>query len=318
MTAALTGKVYDIQGFSIQDGPGIRTTVFLKGCPLRCPWCHSPESQLFQPQLSWIAMRCVGIEKCGSCLDVCEKRGISPGETVRHAVTQEDIRHVLIDRKLCDSCGSCAAVCHPKALTICGVDYTVDELVKRVSKDIPFYENSGGGVTVSGGEPLCQPEFTLQFLIRLKERGIHTALDTTGYARYEIFERVLPYTDLFLYDLKHMNGDAHEAVTGVRNDLILENARRLARDGGKMQIRIPLIPRFNDSPEVIEAAGEFCKSLKDAVTVIQLLPYHNLGVVKYQRIGGAEKVLEAEPPTDEKIALLKRILENQGLPVTVH
>ena len=317
----LTGKVFDIQGFSIQDGPGIRTTVFLKGCPLRCPWCHSPESLLFQSQLSWISMRCIGVEKCGKCLDVCPKQAISPDKIVKHAVTQEDIQHVRIEWDLCDSCGACAAVCYPKALAICGTDYTVDELVERVSKDIPFYENSGGGVTISGGEPLSQPEFTLQFLIRLKERGIHTALDTTGHARYDIFERVLPYTDLFLYDLKHMNGDVHETVVGVRNDLILENARRLALDGGKMQIRIPVIPRFNDSPEDIEAAGAFCKSLKDAVTMIQLLPYHNLGVAKYERIErtrGAEKVLEAAPPTDEKIASLKRILEGHGLPVTIH
>ena len=180
MTAQVTGKVFDIQGFSIQDGPGIRTTVFLKGCPLRCPWCHSPESLLFQSQLSWISMRCVGVEKCGNCINACAKRGISPGETVKHAVTHEDIQHVRIDRKLCDTCGSCAAICYPKALTICGVDYTVDELVERVCKDIPFYENSGGGVTISGGEPLCQPDFTLQFLIRLKGRCIHTAIDTTG------------------------------------------------------------------------------------------------------------------------------------------
>jgi pyruvate formate lyase activating enzyme len=267
-------------------------------------------------------MRCVGIAKCGNCVNACAKRGISPGETVKHAVTGEDIQHVRVNRKLCDACGSCAAICYPKALSICGVDYTVDELVDRVSKDIPFYESSGGGVTISGGEPLCQPEFTLQFLMRLKERGIHTALDTTGYVKYDIFERVIPYTDLFLYDLKHVNSDAHEAVIGVRNELILENARRLAGDGGKMQIRIPVIPRFNDSPEVIEAAGVFCKSLGGAVTVIQLLPYHNLGVVKYQRIhdysDGAEKALEATPPTDEKITLLKSILENQGLAVTVH
>ena len=314
----LTGKVYDIQGFSIQDGPGIRTTVFLKGCPLRCPWCHSPESQHFKPQLSWISMRCIGVEKCGNCIDACPKKGLAPGDIAKHAVTQEDVQRVTIQRGLCDSCGSCAAVCYPKALSICGTDYTVDDLTERVCKDIPFYENSGGGVTISGGEPLCQPEFTLQVLMRLKERGIHTALDTTGYVEYDIFKRVLPYTDLFLYDLKHIDGEIHKNVIGVDNALILENARRLARDGGNMQIRIPVIPLFNDSPEVIEAAGEFCKSLGEAVSMIQLLPYHNLGVVKYQRISDGEKVLEASPPTDEKIAALKSILEEYGLPVTVH
>ena len=314
----IKGKVFDIQGFSIQDGPGIRTTVFLKGCPLRCPWCHSPESLLFQSQLSWISLRCVGIEKCGSCLGVCPRQALSPGQTVKHAATQEDIQHIRIDWDRCDTCGACASVCYPKALTICGVDYTVDELIERVSKDIPFYKNSGGGVTISGGEPLCQPDFTLQFLVRLKESGLHTALDTTGHVSYDIIERALPYTDLFLYDLKHIDGDVHKSVVGVGNDLILENARRIALGGGKIQIRIPVIPRFNDSPEVIEATGAFCKSLKDAVTMIQLLPYHNLGVVKYQRIQNTGKILEAAPPPDEKIALLKRILEDQGLPVTVH
>jgi pyruvate formate lyase activating enzyme len=318
MNAPITGKVYDIQGFSIQDGPGIRTTVFLKGCPLRCPWCHSPESQLFQSQLSWLSMRCVGIGKCGSCLNACPNQALSPGKIVKHAVTQEDIQHVQIEWGRCASCGACAAVCYPKALTICGVDYTVDDLTERVSKDIPFYDNSGGGVTISGGEPLCQPDFTLQFLMRLKERGIRTALDTTGYVRYDIFERVLPYTDLFLYDLKHMNGDDHQTVVGVRNELILENAQRLARDGGKMQIRIPVIPQFNDSPEVIRAAGAFCQSLGSAVTMVQLLPYHNLGVMKYARINDAKPALEALPPSDEKIAALKRILEEFELPVTVH
>ncbi|MDR1728225.1 MAG: glycyl-radical enzyme activating protein [Acidobacteriota bacterium] len=321
MTETLTGKVYDIQGFSIQDGPGIRTTVFLKGCPLRCPWCHSPESQLFQAQLSWMAMRCLGVEKCGNCIPLCPKQAISPGKAVQHAVTGEDVRHVRVDRALCDNCGACTAGCHPKALAICGTDYTVEELVGRVSKDKPFYDHSGGGVTLSGGEPLCQPDFAVAFLGRLKECGIHTALDTTGYVPYEVFERALPHTDLFLYDLKHMKSDDHRIVTGVPNELILENARKLSRDGGRLQIRVPVIPHFNDSPEAIEATGAFCKSLGDAVEMVQLLPYHNLGVMKYQRIYDPEaggKALEAAPPTEGEVAALKAILEGQGLPVTVH
>jgi pyruvate formate lyase activating enzyme len=318
MERQLIGKVYDIQGFSVQDGPGIRTTVFLKGCPLRCPWCHSPESQLFFAQLSWMAMRCVGIEKCGKCLDACTKRAIFPGKSIRHPATQEDIRHIHIDRTVCDNCGDCAAVCYPKALYICGTDYTVEELLQRVSKDMPFYEHSGGGVTISGGEPLSQPEFTLQTLKRLKESGIHTALDTSGYAPCEIIESVLPFTDLFLYDLKHMNSSQHRIVAGVPNELILENAQKIAKAGGKMQIRIPVIPDFNDTEESIRETGWFCRSLGKAVTVIQLLPYHNLGVMKYQRIDDSKIVLEAEPPSDEKIQSLKELLEDLGLSVTVH
>lgn len=318
MEKPITGRIYDIQGFSVQDGPGIRTTVFLKGCPLRCPWCHSPESQQFPSQLSWIALRCIGVDRCGKCLDACPQKAIAPGPRTQHAVTQESMQHIRIDRTRCNTCGKCAEVCYPKALTICGTDYAVEEVLARVSKDIPFYDNSGGGVTISGGEPLAQPDFVLQFLQRLKESRIHTALDTTGFVPYETMERVLPYTDLFLYDLKHMDSEQHRIVVGVRNELILENARKIAAAGGKMQIRIPVIPSFNDSEEAMRATGLFCRSLGDAVTVVQLLPYHNLGVMKYQRIDDAKPVMEAAPPTEEKIQSLKQLLESLDLRVTIH
>lgn len=318
MKEPVTGKIYDIQGFSVQDGPGIRTTVFLKGCPLRCPWCHSPESQEFYAQLSWMSVRCVGLEECGRCLGACPKGAISPGARFRHATTQQELRHIRIDRSLCDNCGDCTRVCHYKALYICGTDYTVEEVVKRVCKDSPFYEQSGGGVTISGGEPLSQPAFTVALLKRLKDCGIHTALDTSGFASYAILERARPCTDLFLYDLKHMDSDQHRIVTGVPNELILENAEKIAREGSRMQIRIPLIPDFNDSAASIRETGLFCKSLGEAVTVVQLLPYHNLGVMKYHRIHNGNVVLEAQPPSDEKIRAIKELLESLGLPVTVH
>ena len=318
MAKELTGKVYDIQGFSVQDGPGIRTTVFLKGCPLRCPWCHSPESQQFHTQLSWISMRCVGIDECTKCLDACTKGAISPGKTTQHAVTREPIRHIYIDRTICDNCGDCAKVCYRNALYMCGTDYTVEDLLSRLLKDKPFFDQSGGGITISGGEPLSQPEFVLQLLERLKECGISTAVDTTGYTQCDIIKKILPYTDLFLYDLKHMDSATHKAVTGVPNGLILENAEKIAKDGGKMQIRIPVIPNFNDSAESIRETGKFCLSLGGAVTIVQLLPYHSLGVMKYQRIDDSKPVLEAEAPSDEKIQSLKELLQNLGLPVTVH
>jgi pyruvate formate lyase activating enzyme len=317
MNKLLTGKIYDIQGFSLQDGPGIRTTVFLKGCPLRCPWCHSPESQEFGSQLSWMSIKCIGIEKCGKCLDACPQKAVSHGKWVQHP-TQGKIQHIHIDRSVCNNCGDCTKVCIYKALYICGEDYTVDDLFKRVSKDIPFYEQSGGGVTVSGGEPLSQPEFTRRFLKALKECGIHTALDTTGYSPFKAIESVLPYTDLFLYDLKHMESAQHKIATGVPNELILENAKIIAETGGAIQIRLPLIPHFNDSEENIRETGLFCKSLGAAVTLVQLLPYHNLGVIKYQRIDDSKVVLEAEPPSDAKIRSLKELLESMGLPVTIH
>ena len=263
-------------------------------------------------------MRCIGVARCGKCLTACEKHGITPGSTTKHAVTQEELQQVRINRVICEDCGDCASVCYSKALYICGTDYTVNDLLKRLAKDIPFYEQSGGGVTVSGGEPLCQPEFTLEILKGLKQLGIHTALDTTGYAPPEVVESVLPYTDLFLYDLKHMDTEQHRIVTGVPNDLILDNARLIASAGSKMQIRIPVIPDFNDSEESIREAGVFCRSLGPAVAVIQLLPYHNLGVMKYQRLDDSRIVLEATPPSEERISSLKALLESFGLPVTVH
>jgi pyruvate formate lyase activating enzyme len=315
---AITGKVYDIQGFSVQDGPGIRTTVFLKGCPLRCPWCHSPESQEFYTQLSWISMRCIGIEKCGKCLTACPEGAITPGEVIQHMVTKEDIRLIAIDRDKCDNCGACAKVCYPDALFMCGTDYGVDELIEKLVRDKPFYDQSGGGVTISGGEALSQPEFTLAILKALKEKGIHTAIDTTGFSSEKNIDAVLPYTDLFLYDLKHMKSDIHKQVTGVPNEAILENAKRIANAEGKLQVRIPVIPMFNDSEENIRETGEFCKSLGDAVTLVQLLPYHNLGIMKHLRISNNKKVAQAPVPTDEKINSLKKIFEDMGLKVTVH
>lgn len=318
MSDVLTGKVYDIQGFSVQDGPGIRTTVFLKGCPLSCPWCHSPESQSFKPQLSWISMRCSGTDACDSrCIKACTKGAIELGGTRPDAVSRKDLQLVHVKRDLCDNCGDCASACHPHALYICGEDYTVDQIAERVLQDRSFFEHSGGGVTVSGGEALSQPEFTLALLKRFKAEGLHTALDTTGFAQWKHIEAVLPYTDLFLYDLKHMDNAKHEATVGVPNGPILENALKIAAAGGKFQIRIPVIPRFNDDEENIRATAEFCVKLGDAVEVIQLLPYHNLGVSKYQRISDGP-VLEAVPPSDEKMLHLKSIMDSYGLNVMIH
>jgi pyruvate formate lyase activating enzyme len=318
MNKELTGIVYDIQGFSLQDGPGIRTTIFLKGCPLRCPWCHSPESQQFYPQLSWISAKCIGIAQCGKCMRVCAREAIVPGKTIQNAATREYIQHIHVHRTLCDNCGDCAVACVYRSLYICGTEYTAEELIKRVSKDLPFYEQSGGGVTVSGGEPLSQPQFVLQLLKGLKACGIHTALDTTGHAPFKIIESVLPYTDLFLYDLKHLDSEQHRMITGVPNEQILENAKKIANAGGKIQIRIPVIPNFNDSEINIREIGEFCMSLGNSVTLIQLLPYHNLGVMKYSRLDDSKSALESDPPTEENIAAIKQILECLGLPVTVH
>ena len=314
----MTGKFYDIQGFSVHDGPGIRLTLFMKGCPLRCLWCHSPESQEFYTELNWMEIKCVGIEKCGNCLTVCPHNAISPGKKKKSLTSDEEITLVTVDRSKCDNCGKCAEVCTSKALYMCGTDYTVDELMERVRRDIPFFNKSGGGVTISGGECLSQPEFTLEFLKRCKAEGIHTAVDTTGFTDWKWIEKVLPYTDLFLYDLKHMDSEMHKRGTGVPNEVILENARKIAKAGGKFQLRIPVIPMYNDSVEEFEKYGNFIKELGDSVEVVQLLPYHALGVTKWERLGRDKPVLEATPPSDELMEDRKKQLEDMGLPVVIH
>ena len=316
-TTELTGVLYDIQSFSVQDGPGVRTTAFLKGCPLRCPWCHSPESQEFFPQLSWMSMRCQGTEACKSrCIEACPKGAIALGETRKDAQTGAELQMVHVDRTLCDNCGACTAKCYPGALTLCGETWTVPDLVKRLERDRMFYRDDGG-VTISGGECLCQPEFTIEVARRLKADGIHICIDTTGDVKWEIVERIMPYTDIFLYDLKHMDSAKHRQVIGVPNELILENARKIAAAGGKMHIRIPIIPRFNEDDENLRATAEFCRELGGAVLLIQLLPYHNLGVSKYLRISD-KKVLEAIPPSDEKMQHIKELFTGYGLKATIH
>ncbi len=317
-TENLTGRLYDIQGFSVQDGPGVRTTAFLKGCPLRCPWCHSPESQSFKPQLSWISMRCLGTDACKSrCIKACPENAIELGEIRKDATTGEELQMVHVKREACTDCGLCADKCYAEALYICGEDYTVEELVERLMQDKAFYDRSGGGITISGGEALCQVDFVVEVFKRMKEKGVHTALDTSGFAQWDTVAKTMPYTDLYLYDLKHMDSEKHNAVVKVPNEQILANAKLLAENGKKLQIRIPVIPLFNDDEENIRATAEFCKTLGDAVSVVQLLPYHNLGVMKYLRISD-EKAVEATPPSDEFMQKLKKIMEEYGLPVTIH
>lgn len=314
----LTGKFYDIQGFSVHDGPGIRLTLFMKGCPLRCPWCHSPESQAFPTELNWMEIKCVGIEKCGNCLDVCPHGAITPGKKKMAPTGDEEITLVTVDRSKCDNCGKCAEACTSKALYMCGTDYSIDEIMERVRRDIPFFKKSGGGVTVSGGECLNQPEFLLEILKACKAEGIHTAVDTTGFAKWETIEPILPYTDLFLLDVKGVDPELHKKIVGVPNELILENAKKMAKAGAKFQIRIPVIPMYNDSVKAFDDMGKFITELGDAVEVVQLLPYHNLGTVKWERLQRNAPILEATPPSDELMQQRKKQLEDMGLNVIIH
>lgn len=317
MDREITGKTYDIQGFSVQDGPGIRTTVFLKGCPLRCPWCHSPESQEFKTELNWMSIRCIGLDKCGKCLDICPNNAIHPGPATQSAAG-DTVSYPIVDKSLCGECGACAGACKAGALYMCGEDLTVGEVMKRLLRDKPFFDESGGGVTISGGECLCQPEFTISLLKMCKENEIHTAVDTTGYVRWEIIEKALPYTDLFLYDLKCMDSPLHKQVTGVPNELILDNARKIAAAGGRFWIRIPVIPLINDSAGHFEMYSSFLSEIKGSVDIVQLLPYHKMGVSKHDRLLKNEKVFVAEPPSDELMQSLKTLVENTGLRARVH
>ena len=319
MSEKLTGKIFDIQGFCTQDGPGIRTTVFFKGCPLHCPWCHSPESQKYKPQLCYMSEKCIGTKKCGaSCIAACDKTAISYGRESKSLTSSEMLQLITVDRALCDNCGKCTEKCYEGALYICGKDYTVDEIMERVLKDKPFYEASGGGLTISGGECLTQMEFALELLKAAKAEGLNTAVDTTGFIPWEKLEGILPYADLFLYDLKNMDSEIHKTITGVPNELILENAKRLAAAGKKLQIRIPVIPAFNNGRENMTRTAWFCKELGDAVTEVQLLPYHNMGRSKYFMLDDNAQVFEVQPPSDAEMNRHKAIFEQVGIKAVIH
>jgi len=272
------GRVFNIQRFSIHDGPGIRTTVFLKGCPLECLWCHNPEGISARAQLSYDARKCVG---CGRCVDVCP----------RGAHSMRDGAHAL-DRALCDGCGACAEACPAGALELVGSEVSVDDVMAEVMRDAAFYETSGGGMTLSGGEPLAQPEFAEGLLARAKAEGLHTCLDTSGHAPWDAFERVAGLVDLFLFDCKATGPGRHEELTGVTNELILKNLRRLHAEGARIRLRCPLVPGVNDAPEHLDGVARLAEGLPN-IEGLEILPYHALATAKRPRIGLAPVDLPA-------------------------
>jgi pyruvate formate lyase activating enzyme len=299
------GLIFDIRQYTLHDGPGVRTTVFFKGCPLACLWCCNPESQAGRPELIWIRERCLG---CGLCLKVCAQQALSSaGDGARS-----------IDRERCDCCGECAERCPGEALNLLGRWVTVDEVLAEVARDALYFEASGGGMTLSGGEPLAQADFTYDLLRRYKreEKGRHTALETCGFVEWPVIARIAPEVDLFLYDLKHLDPAEHLRLTGQSNELILDNARRLAAAGHDLVIRLPLIAGFNDHREHLEAVAEFIRSLA-GVRRVDLLPYHRLGEPKYRRLG-KEFALGGRPAlAGERLAEACEVLEARGLEVTV-
>ncbi|NLT39221.1 MAG: glycyl-radical enzyme activating protein [Clostridiales bacterium] len=313
-TENVTGRIYDIQGFAVHDGPGVRTTVFLKGCPLRCLWCHSPESQRSEYDLSYLAVKCVGKELCGApCVGVCQSGALIECEPEKAVTGDRMVTKVKVDRERCAECLRCAGVCPSKALSASGREISVEEAYTRINKD-RFVFKKDGGATISGGEPMGQFEFTLNLARKLKENGIGVCLDTTGYAPPEQFLEILEYIDLFLYDIKHMDSKKHRSFTGVPNELILSNARLLAENGASLQIRVPVIPKLNAGMENLEQTADFCARLGGAVKLVQLLPYHSMGRSKYARLGQPYRLSNVEPPDE---AFMERALEvflSRGLP----
>ena len=295
------GVVFDIQRFSVHDGPGIRTTVFLKGCSLRCFWCQNPEGVSPKPQVMFYSDKCV---YCGNCLQACPNGA--------HVV--QGSSHVFA-RERCRACGKCVDTCYSGALVLVGREMTVSEVVKEVLRDKVFYEESGGGVTLSGGDPAVQHQFSKALLTRCKAEGLNTAVETAANFQLRILASLLPVTDLVMMDIKHIGSEKHRKATGSSNSNILKNAERLSKTGKPLIIRVPVIPGVNDTANEITAIAKFAKGFQN-LQYLELLPFHRLGEGKYEALGIKYVASGLTAPTKEKIRELADAAKKFG--VTVH
>lgn len=283
---------------TVHNGPGMRTLILFKGCPLRCLWCSTPESQSGEREIALRPGRCI---RCGRCAGVCPVGAIDASGGVPE-----------IDRLLCSSCGRCAGACPSEAITLLGRGMTVPRLCEEAGKDRTFYKHSGGGVTVSGGEALLDPEFTRKLLRALKSEGVSVGVDTCGHVPWPNVEGVLPYVDFFLWDIKHMNPRRHRELTGASNELILSNVRSVSKRSIPVYVRIPVIPGYNDSKENIGATCEFARGLSSLVEV-DLLPLHHLGKERYDSLGRAYPVAGLGPVPVRVMEELRALVESYGL-----
>ncbi|OXS27795.1 MAG: choline TMA-lyase-activating enzyme [Desulfovibrio sp. MES5] len=301
-------RIFNIQKYNMYDGPGIRTLVFFKGCPLRCRWCSNPESQTRRYEVMFKKDVCIN---CGACVAVCPV-GI-------HSMTNAGACHVVDRTKDCINCGKCVHACPEAALAIAGEQKGISELLEVVEQDWLFYENSGGGVTVGGGEPLAQHEAVANLLLACRHKGIHTAMETSGYAKLDVIRDMADVCDLFLFDIKYMDADKHYELTGVRNEAILTNLKWLLENGSNVNIRMPLLKGYNDDDAEIHAVGRFLSghAHRKNFKGIDLLPYHKMGVSKYAQIDVEYPIKDNPVLDDADLQRIENILKGYGLAVKV-